>query len=1429
MSMGVSVLGPVQVDGETRLGPRERTVLSALVLRAGQALSPDEIADACWGGRRPATWPKQIQAAVVRLRRVLPRGSIVTLGAGYRLDVPPDDLDVARFSALVDRSRRLARDGEPERAVVGFAEALDLWRGQPFADLEGWEPAAGAALRLAELRRSAEDDLLAARLASGDDEGVAVDAEGGVHEEPLRERRWALLALAQYRGGRQGDALATIRRARAVLVEQLGVDPGQELVSLETAILRQDPSLAGVRAPPPASGSCPYPGLGPFDTSDHENFFGRDREIADGLARLEASPVLVLSGPSGCGKSSLLRAGLVAELRRRGHRVELVLGGVDALRSVREASLAAGPEGVVALDQAEELLTRDDVGPCGAELSRHVEGGGRVLLAVRADALADLAMAAELTAAVENGLYLVRPLGAEAVRAAIVEPARRSGLRLESGLVDLVLHDVEDQPAALPLLSHALVETWQRRQGATLTVEGYEQSGGLSGAVSRSAERLFESLPVPDRTLCRSLMLRLVLRPVDGSVLARHVPVTALPADQDTARVLGRLVESRLITSGDDGVGLAHESLARSWPRLQTWLDEDTEGLRVMRHLATAAEAWEALGRPGSELYRGARLDAALEWREASEPDLTVLEAEFVAASVEGLTAEQERETARARRDRTQNHRLRWLLGAAVLLLVVTVGAGAVARSNASRAERERDASAAARDEQRVEALTNASLALRGTNRAEAALLAAAAYQRWPDDPRTHSALLGTFTGGQGFVSDIPVAKSMNGALLSGGDRAFVAIEGRVPQVVDLQSLAVVRSLPHLDVEHGPGDVIAASADGRVGAHLTLGDGSDEAVKTCHAYAEKHGGLRAIRAASTVAHNPCVTLSTFDLTTGRRLMAPVMLPTQMGGLALSPDGRTVAVVEGHQTGDVVLFDVHGKVLAHLPGPPLTRAEPDWFVGAIAFGPDGTLYAGSSSGVVRRFDGRSGRLLRTYHGSPWSSDVALDVGPDRLLVTIGEQHIEAIDVRTGALRWSASIEGNRRSPCAWPVVSQVADRIYCGSYHGSIVERVRSTGQMTGRVLQTQRGNVGTLQVSTDGRDLVDFGATVHASIERWRIDGAGAVAALHAPGKILMGGYGPGGDALLVAPRPAGEDWSRATFRPSSVWQTAPGHGSDRALRPLPAGADGLLARAGTLVAGPGDQYRLLDPRTGAMRALTAIRPGAGLLGTAVGGRLVLVGDEHRLEAVDPAADEVIGKSLPVRGYVSAATATPDLSRVVVTSYPTDFDKDAVTDVFDGRTGRRTAKPLTGWRISATAGDVVALAAGSRVVVYDARTMRPRTELAGITAEPAGLQLSSDGNRLLATSRAGTVSLYDTRTGLRLGDPIEVSASAFGPNGDLVSATLRPDGRALAVTGANGVLVWNLDPAALSRAACRLAGRELTAVEWRTYASALGRRRAVCA
>ena len=229
---------------------------------------------------------------------------------------------------------------------------------------------------------------------------------------------------------------------------------------------------------PPSSGTCPYPGLVPFDAADHENFFGRD---AGDRRRARSTRVL-----AGAGAQRPLRVWQELAAARWDRR-RAAPPRAPCARSPWPVSTrwhrsappgaVAGPNGVVAIDQAEELLTAEDVGSCGAELTRHVAGGGRVLLAVRADALADLAMAADLTVAVERGLYLVRPLRGAALRAAIVEPAQRAGLRLEAGLLDLVLHDVEDQPDALPLLSHALVETWQRREGATLTVAGYEDSG----------------------------------------------------------------------------------------------------------------------------------------------------------------------------------------------------------------------------------------------------------------------------------------------------------------------------------------------------------------------------------------------------------------------------------------------------------------------------------------------------------------------------------------------------------------------------------------------------------------------------------------------------------------------------------------------------------------------------------------------------------------------------------------------------------------------------------------------------------------------------------------------------------------------------------------------------------------------------------------
>ena len=354
-AVGVSVLGPVEVDGDSSLEPRDRAVLAVLAIRRGQVVSPAQFADALWGDSPPGSWPKQVQICIGRLRRVLGSAAIETTAGGYRLTLDDDDIDVRRFESLVERARVLRASGEPDRAAATLGRGLALWRGSPLEQLDGWLPAESEVARLEELRRTAEEDWLDARLDAGDHHRVAAEAEAMVNAEPLRERRWASLALAQYRCARQADALRSLTRARHVLVEQIGLSPGPELTELEAAILRQDPALGSVAESTAVSRDCPYKGLAPFDEHDADSFFGRDDEIAACVERLRTHPFLVVAGPSGCGKSSLVRAGLVPVLRDRGREVLVVVPGSDpgATATVIRATTAAT---VVVVDQFEELF-----------------------------------------------------------------------------------------------------------------------------------------------------------------------------------------------------------------------------------------------------------------------------------------------------------------------------------------------------------------------------------------------------------------------------------------------------------------------------------------------------------------------------------------------------------------------------------------------------------------------------------------------------------------------------------------------------------------------------------------------------------------------------------------------------------------------------------------------------------------------------------------------------------------------------------------------------------------------------------------------------------------------------------------------------------------------------------------------------------------
>src|SRR5678810_1066532 len=218
---------------------------------------------------------------------------------------------------------------------------------------------------------------------------------------------------------------------------------------------------------------------------------------------------------------------------------------------------------------------------------------------------------------------------AEEFRRAIEEPACRGGWEFEPGLIDLLLNDIgapgtsEPEPGALPLLSHALLATWEYRRGRIFTLDGYRASGGVRGAIAETAESVFtDQLNQTQQELARDVFLRLTKLGEGTEDTRRRAALNELVRQSTEATqlraVLNTLAEARLITLNEDSAEVAHEALIREWQRLHEWLTNDRDGLRLHRHLTDSAHEWQTLRRDAGALYRGARLAQAREWAEAN-------------------------------------------------------------------------------------------------------------------------------------------------------------------------------------------------------------------------------------------------------------------------------------------------------------------------------------------------------------------------------------------------------------------------------------------------------------------------------------------------------------------------------------------------------------------------------------------------------------------------------------------------------------------------------------------------------------------------------------------------------------------------------------------------------------------------------------------
>ncbi len=247
--MRIGILGPLEVRGDAGQpielgGPRLRALVIRLALDAGQTISIERLCGDLWPGDGPADSGNALQALVSRLRHAAGPGIVQHGAGGYRLAVPPEQVDAAEFERLVGVARAAAAGGDPEQGAAVLREALRLWRGPALADVADAPFAAGPVARLEELRLAATEDRIEADLAFGRGAELAPELEELAAAYPLRERLRGQLMRALYLAGRQGDALNVYQETRELLADQLGVDPSPALSDVHLAILRADPSLA---------------------------------------------------------------------------------------------------------------------------------------------------------------------------------------------------------------------------------------------------------------------------------------------------------------------------------------------------------------------------------------------------------------------------------------------------------------------------------------------------------------------------------------------------------------------------------------------------------------------------------------------------------------------------------------------------------------------------------------------------------------------------------------------------------------------------------------------------------------------------------------------------------------------------------------------------------------------------------------------------------------------------------------------------------------------------------------------------------------------------------------------------------------------------------------------------------------------------------
>jgi WD40 repeat protein/DNA-binding SARP family transcriptional activator len=750
---------------------------------------------------------------------------------------------------------------------------------------------------------------------------------------------------------------------------------------------------------------CPFKGLASYDVSDAEYFFGRERLVAELVARLVGAPLLGVVGPSGSGKSSVLRAGLLPALAggvlpgSERWRQALVRPGAHPLRELGTALADiddggdSGGRTVLAVDQFEETFTvcldETERSEFVSELLHAAQDPSAryvVVLALRADYYGRCAAHPELSVLLAANNVLVGAMQRDELRRAVEGPCERAGLRVESELVEALVADVERAPGGLPLLSTALLELWQRRDGRHLLYSTYAQTGGVRGAVARLAEDAFGELDHAQQAVAESVLMRLVDSGEGDAVERRRVALEELEfdRDEDVARVVALLTDRRLLTVDAGTIEIAHEALLREWPRLRRWIEHNREELRIQRTLREAAREWDRLDRDEGALLRGTRLAEAIEWRDGRGPSLNELERNFLAAS----------EAARERDRVTRRRRMVLAFGslAAALLVISIVAVVSIVQGRRAASRELANRSEAVLDGDPGLALTIGLAALErsDTQEAQNAVRQATLADRTAAVIRAHESAI--FRAALSSDDSLLATAGDDGSvriLSLAGARVVTTIKGSTGPLTDV---AFSRDAKHVASASVGGEVAITELDGHARRVVLRLPGDpvyarsveyDPQGRQLLVTVHDHDTIRLVGVgdsqARTLAGHQGVRVARFD-----------------------PKGRRV--VSAGEDGHARLWDLGGGAIASL------RHGSDIF--DARFSPDGRYVAtAGADGAVRVWSASSGRLLQ---------ELALDLQPlysvrfstdgQRVVVGGADGVVRAVGVDGGPVM--AELKGHR---------------------------------------------------------------------------------------------------------------------------------------------------------------------------------------------------------------------------------------------------------------------------------------------------------------------------------------------------------------------------------------------------------------------------------